>query len=156
MVKHCCTFVTLCKSFTLSTSWFLSCKNGIGMAVLQNVGEEVLMRGCVCYYKYYIASYLILNPICPVVISQYKFRGNEARPPCWHQASIQENMILWYKIYSWELQKPHAATLNPQYLQRTTLQNQRPEALAWRYCWIFFLFGVWDIFIFNQSYKMLV
>lgn len=36
----------------------------------------------------------MLNPSCPVVMSQDKFRGNEARPPCWHQASMQGNMII--------------------------------------------------------------
>lgn len=74
---------------------FISCKNGIGKAVLQRFCEETPMH-ITAYVTTDIMWVITIYSVhfAFVVISQDKFRGNEARPPCWYQASVQENMII--------------------------------------------------------------
>ena len=87
-------------------------------------------HNCICCHKYYIADDFILSPVWLLVICQHKFRGNEARPPHWHQASVQGNMVIWYQIYSQEFFQSRWVPMKPQYLQRPVLQNQRQEAFT--------------------------
>ena len=94
---------TLSKSFFLFKSYLLSCKNEVAMAISQDFCEDSPIH---------ITAYVVINIILQVilfsvlfsllVICQHKFRGNEAKPPHWHQASVQGKMVIWFQMYSQE------------------------------------------------------
>jgi len=70
---------------------FLSCENGIALAMLQNFWEEE-PRELNCVY-YYIILLIILHSIqFALVDMSVQTWGNESRLLCWYQASVQENL----------------------------------------------------------------
>ena len=90
-----CSDGTLSKSLFLFKSYLLSCKNEVALAISQDFCEDSPIH-ITAYVVINIISHMILFSVlfALLLICQHKFRGNEARPPHWHQASVQGNTVI--------------------------------------------------------------